>query len=213
MKIAIIGAAGKSGSLIMKEALERGHEVTAFVRSPEKITTNDVNVLKKDIFDITSDDIKDFDVVVNAFNPPKGGEHQHVDAGKVLIEALKSAPNTRLIVVGGAGSLFVDPEKTTRLYDTPEFPSAVLPTATNMGKNLIELQGTTGIKWTHLSPAIFFDPQGKKTGKYVEGKDNIIVNSQGKSYISYGDYAIALVDEIENAKYVNHRFTVVGEEG
>ena len=122
MKIGIIGATGKAGSLIVKEANDRGHEVTAIVRNAGKLTEDNVVVLEKDIFDLQAEDLQQFDVVVNAFGAPAGQEHLHVDAGKVLIEAVKGAPETRLIVIGGAGSLFVDEAKTIRLIDTPEFP-------------------------------------------------------------------------------------------
>ena len=111
MKIGIIGATGKAGSRILKEALDRGHEVTAIVRNAAKITEENVKVLEKDVFSLTSNDLQAFDVVVNAFGAPAGEEHLHVDAGNVLIEAMKGAPNTKLLVVGGAGSLFVDEEK------------------------------------------------------------------------------------------------------
>ena len=122
MKIGIIGATGKAGSLIVKEASERGHEVTAIVRNAAKLSGEQVAVLEKDVFDLKAEDLQQFDVVVNAFGAPAGQEHLHVEAGKVLIEALNGAPNTRLIVVGGAGSLFVDEAQTVRLLDTPEFP-------------------------------------------------------------------------------------------
>lgn len=210
MKIGIIGASGKAGSLILKEAVERGHEITAIVRDASKVQNEQVAVLEKNIFDLNSEDIKNFDVVVNAFNA-RGQEHQHVEAGKVLIEALKGAPQTRLIVVGGAGSLFVDEAKTVRLLETPDFPAAYFPTASNMMKNLKELQDTKGIQWTYISPAAFFNPEGKRTGSYQKGKDQLILNSQGESYISYADYAIAVLDEIENPQHKNERFSVVGE--
>jgi uncharacterized protein len=211
MKIGVIGATGKAGSLIIKEALERGHEVTAIVRNASKVKETNVKVLEKDLFDLTSNDLKVFDIVVNAFNAAHGEENLHVAAGKVLINALEKNSNTRLIVVGGAGSLFVDEEKTLRLFDTPDFPEAYLPTAKNMGKNLMELQNTSDMKWTYISPSAFFDPQGKRTGNYVAGKDQLMVNSKGQSYISYSDYAIAVLDEIEKPKYINERFTVVSE--
>lgn len=211
MKIGIIGASGKSGRLIVKEAVERGHEVTAIVRNAAKITVQGVKVLEKDIFNFTSEDANAFDVVVNAFSAAPGEEQKHVDAGRLLIEALKGASNTRLIVIGGAGSLFVDPDKTVRMFETPEFPEMYLPTAKNQGKNLEDLQNTDSIKWTFLSPAAFFDPEGNRTGSYQKGKDNVIVNSKGQSYISYADYAIAVLDEIENPQHLNERFTVVSE--
>ena len=114
MKIGIIGATGKAGSLIVKEASERGHEVTAIVRNAAKLSAEKVAVLEKDVFDLQSKDLQQFDVVVNAFGAPAGQEHLHVDAGKVLIEAAKGASDTRVIVVGGAGSLFVDEAQTIR---------------------------------------------------------------------------------------------------
>ena len=211
MKIGVIGATGKAGSLIVREALERGHDVTVIVRNASKVNETKVNILEKDLFDLTSDDLKVFDVIVNAFNAEPGREDLHVSAGKVLIKALENNLNTRLIVVGGAGSLFVDEEKTLRLYDTPEFPEAYLATAKNMGKNLMELQSTTDMRWTYISPSAFFDPQGKRTGSYLSGKEHLMVNSEGQSYISYADYAIAVLDEIEKPKFINERFTVVSE--
>lgn len=210
MKIGVIGATGKAGSLLVKEARERGHVVTAIVRNATKLT-EEVAVLEKDVFDLKAEDIQLFDVVVNAFGAPAGDEHLHVEAGRVLIDACKGAPDTRLIVVGGAGSLFVDEAQTVRLIEVPEFPKEYVPTASNQGKNLEDLQNTSGIKWTFISPAAFFNPEGKRTGSYQKGKDNLIVNSKGDSYISYADYAIAVLDEIENPQHVNERFTVVSE--
>ncbi|WP_239615583.1 NAD(P)-dependent oxidoreductase [Cohnella mopanensis] len=211
MKIAIIGASGKAGAEISKEAVARGHEVTAIVRDAAKVKQSQVTVMQKDIFDLTSQELGAFDVVVNAFGAAPGQEHQHVEAGRVLIQALQGTPATRLIVVGGAGSLFVDEAKSVRLIDTPEFPDIYKPTASNQGKNLEDLRNASGIKWTFLSPAAFFNPEGKRTGSYVTGQDNLIVNSKGESHVSYADYAIAVVDEIENPKHMNARFTVVSE--
>lgn len=212
MKIGVIGATGKAGSLILKEALERGHEVTAIVRNAAKLANNNgAAVLEKDIFDLSSNDVKDFDAVVNAFGTGIDNAHLHVEAGRKLIEVMKGAPETRLIVVGGAGSLYVDEAKTMRLVDTPEFPKEIMPIASNQGKNFEDLKTSTGIKWTFVSPAAFFNPDGKRTGSYKKGKDNLIVNAKGDSYISYADYAIAIVDEIESAQHINERFTVVSE--
>ncbi|MDQ0060743.1 NAD(P)-dependent oxidoreductase [Paenibacillus harenae] len=211
MKIGIVGASGKAGNLILKEAVERGHTVTAIVRDAGKVKNQNVSVIEKNIFDLKSEDFTNFDVIVNAFNAPFGEEHLHVEAGRVLIEALKGAPQTRLVVVGGAGSLFVDEAKKVRKFDTPEFPEAYLATAKNMGKNLEELQNTDGVNWTYISPAGFFDAEGKRTGTYQKGGDQLLFNSKGQSYISYADYAIAVLDEIENPQHINARFTVVAE--
>jgi len=212
MKIGIIGATGKAGQLILEEALRRGHDVTAIIRNAEKITDAQVAVLEKDAFDLQAADVAGFDVVVNAFGALAGEETLHVELGRKLIDVVKEAPNTRLIVVGGAGSLFVDPEQTIRLIDTPEFPEAYYATASNQGENLKDLQQSEGLDWTFISPAAFFDPAGKRTGSYQLGKDQLILNAKGDSYISYADYAIALVDEIENPKHRKARFTVVAEQ-
>ncbi|MGB3569730.1 MAG: NAD(P)-dependent oxidoreductase [Priestia megaterium] len=208
MKIGVIGATGKAGQLIMEEAKQRGHEVTAIVRNASKLK-NQTNVMEKDIFAITSKDIKQFDAVVDAFNAPPGSEQLHVESIQSLIKVFQGV-QTRLAVVGGAGSLFVDAEKTAPLMSTEGFPAAYYPTASNMGKGLKELEKST-INWTYLSPAAFFDAEGARTGVYQLGKDHVITNSQNESYISYADYAIALIDELENKKHVNERFAVVGE--
>lgn len=210
MKIGVIGATGKAGKLILQEALNRGHDVTAIVRNKAKLENKNIEVIEKDLFDLRKEDLQNFNVVVNAYGAPfdASAERLHVEAGRVLIDALKGT-NTRLIVVGGAGSLFLDETHTKRVVDVlPEF---VLPTANGQFKNLQDLQATTDLNWTFLSPASFFDPEGKRTGNYRKGKDHVINNSQGESYISYADYAIALVDEIENPHHIKERFTVVGE--
>ncbi|MDV2686795.1 NAD(P)-dependent oxidoreductase [Alkalihalophilus pseudofirmus] len=210
MKIGIIGASGKAGSIILKEAVSRGHEVTAIVRDKSKLKDTNVEVIEKNILDLTPDDVKNFEVVVNAFGAPLGEEQAHVDAGHALIEALKET-NTRAITVGGAGSLYVDENKTVTVLETPDFPDIFIPTAKGQGRNLQELQETSNITWTFISPSAVFDAEGKRTGSYQFGKDNLLVNSKGESYISYADYAIAVLDEIENPKHINERFTVVGE--
>jgi putative NADH-flavin reductase len=210
MKIAVVGATGKAGQLVVKEALSRGFEVTAVVRNRSKVTADGIQVLEKEVFDLKAADLQGFDVVVNAFGAPLNQEQLHVTAGKVFIEAL-SGSDTRLIVIGGAGSLYVDEAKTTQLYNTPEFPEMFLATAKNQGQNLVELQNSTGLKWTFISPSAFFDPEGKRTGSYTLGKDHLLVNSKGHSYVSYEDFAIAVVDEIETAKHVNERFTLTSE--
>ncbi|GEL76996.1 NAD(P)-dependent oxidoreductase [Tenuibacillus multivorans] len=210
MKIAVIGASGKAGNLILKEAVNRGHQVTSIVRYASKIKNQDVPVIEKNIFDLEAADLNPFDVVVNAFGAPLGEEQAHVDAGHALIENLKGT-DTRLIVVGGAGSLFVDESREVQVIDTPDFPDAFKPTANGQARNLQELQETTDLTWTFISPSAIFDPEGERTGTYKGGSDVLLVNSEGESYISYADFAIAVVDEAENAKHINKRFTVVGE--
>ncbi len=205
MKIGVIGATGKAGQKIVEEALQRGHEVTAIVRSASKVT-EDIKVIEKDVLELTQEDMKDFDVVVNAFGAPFGQEELHVRVGRHLIDIFKGIA-TKLFVVGGAGSLFVDPEKTVRVMDTPDFPEMFFATAKNQGENLTDLQASS-ITWTFLSPSAMFDPEGPRTGHYTTGNDHLLVNASGESYVSYSDFAIAVLDEIENPQNINKRFTV-----
>lgn len=134
MEIGIIGASGKAGSFILNEAIDRGHEVTAIVRNSAKILKDNIAIVEKNLFDLKKEDLVKFDVVVNAFKAPNGQEHQHIHAGRVLLEALKNNQETRLIVVGGAGSLYVDESNTSKVFETLDFPKAYLPTAKNMGE-------------------------------------------------------------------------------
>jgi len=209
MKIAIIGASGKQGNMILKEASTRGFEVTAIVRDKTKIT-DAVTIVEKDLFQLTSVDLKQYDVVVDAFNAPPGKEELHQSALAHLTKIFEALPEVRLIVVGGAASLFVDPDKKVRLLDTESFPKEYYPTASNMAEAFKKLQQSS-IQWTFLSPAAYFDYAGKRTGSYKLGADNLIENAAGESYISYADYAIALVDEIAKKAHIRKRFTVVGE--
>ena len=134
MKIGIIAASGKAGTAILKEAVARGHEVTAFVCDAAKIKESGVKVVQKDAFQLTAEDVTGLDAVVNAFGAPLGQEHLHVEAGRSLIQAFQGAPDTRLIIVGGAGSLYVDEAKTLRVVDTPDFPDLFKATASNQAQ-------------------------------------------------------------------------------
>lgn len=171
MKIGIIGANGKAGSFILKEAFSRGHEVTAIVRNAAKVSHEQVAILEKNVFDLKKEDLNQFDVVVNAFKAPNGQEQQHVEAGRVLINALQDAPETRLIVVGGAGSLYVDESQTMKKFESPGFPEAYYPTAKYMGENLEDLRNTSSVHWTYISPGGVFDPEGEK--KVLTKKEKI----------------------------------------
>jgi len=211
MRIAIIGATGKQGNLIVQEALKQGYDVTAVVRNKNKITDSRVKVLEKSIFDLAYDDIKNYEVIVDAFGTwSDESQELHQTSLKHLTDIL-SGKSKRLLVVGGAGSLYVDPQKTVRLLDTPEFPDSFKPVASNMGKAFDALSERTDVNWTYLSPAADFNFEGKRTGSYKLGQDNLILNAAGESYVSYADYAIALVDEIKNKAFLGKRFTVVSE--
>ncbi|WP_140920252.1 NAD(P)-dependent oxidoreductase [Limnobaculum xujianqingii] len=209
MKIAIIGASGKAGQKIMAEALSRKHQVTAIVRNAGKISDKSVAVLEKDIFDLTAADLEPFDAVVDAFNASPGHEDLHQSSLVHLRKILSDSPNTRLLVVGGASSLYLDEQLTQRLLDSPDFPDAYKATASNMAEAFQALKKANDINWTYISPSAMFVADGKRTGSYNVGNDRLMVNSAGESTISYADYAIAMLDEIEQGKHIRQRFTVV----
>ncbi|WP_342415496.1 NAD(P)-dependent oxidoreductase [Paenibacillus sp. FSL R10-2782] len=216
MKIGVIGATGKAGILVVNEALQRNHQVVAIVRNASKLQEKNVVVIEKDIIDLEAADIQGLDVLVNAFGAPFGQEHLFVVAMERLIEILKQSPSTRLIVIGGAGSLYTDESLTTRLIDLMEvmedIPEEVKPTGRNAAKSFELLQASSEIQWTYISPPPFFDAEGPRTRSYQKGKDILIKNSKGNSYVSYSDFVIALLDEIEQPQHTNARFTVVSEE-
>jgi putative NADH-flavin reductase len=210
MKIGIIGATGKSGSLLAAEALRQGYDVIAIVRFVNRVKDSRIHVLESDLFEINRHTLKDFDVVINAFRAPGGREEEHLTSVEHLVAVLEDLPEVRFMMVGGAGSLYVDPEKKVQLYTTPDFPKALLPTASTMAKAFALLE-TSQVNWTYMSPAIEFDYKGKRTGRYTLGKDNVITNAAGESYISYADYALAMIDEIKNRAFIRQRFTAVSE--
>lgn len=210
MKIGIIGAGGKSGRHLVAEALRQGYDVTAIVRDKKKVADLPVPVLERDIFSITPEDVAGFEAVIDAFKAPEGKEEQHISSMEHLISVFGQLPDVRLMVVGGAGSLFTDAGKTERLMDSKNFPPAFLPTASNMGIALEKLKGCKA-DWTYLSPAAMYDPGGKRTGKYTLGDDVMIMNKAGESYVSYADYAIAMIDELAAKAHAGKRFTVVSE--
>ena len=209
MKIAVICANGKAGKLIVKEAVSRGLDVTAVVRGEN--ATEAKEVLKKDLFDLTADDLKGFDVVIDAFGAwTEETLPLHSTSLKHLCDIL-SGTETRLLIVGGAGSLYVNPEHTVCVADGPDFPDAFKPLASAMAKALSELRERKDVKWTYISPAGDFQAEGERTGKYILGGEELTLNSKGESIISYADYVIAMVDEAVNGNNIQKRISVVRE--
>lgn len=209
MKIAVICANGKAGKLIVKEAISRGLDVTAVVRGENQTAAQ--KVLKKDLFDLTASDLKDFDVVIDAFGAwTEDTLYQHSTSLKHLCDIL-SGTDIRLLVVGGAGSLYVNPEHTSVVSDGADFPPQFLPLAKTQGKALTELRQRNDVKWTFISPAGDFQADGERTGKYILGGEELTLNSKGESIISYADYAIAMIDEAVNGGNIQKRISVVRE--
>ncbi|KAA3528886.1 NAD(P)-dependent oxidoreductase [Agrobacterium tumefaciens] len=199
-KIALIGASGNAGSRILKELSDRGHQVTAIARNPEKIASLPNVVAKKgDVFDQAelSELLKGHDAVISAV-------HFTASDPVTLIEAVRASGVSRYLVVGGAGSLEIAPGQ--RVVDLPDFPAAYKAEATKGAEFLDRLKGEKQLDWTFLSPSAEFVP-GERTGKFRIGKDSLLSNEAG-SRISFEDYAIALVDEIEKPQHSRQRFTV-----
>lgn len=209
MKIAVICANGKEGKLIVEEAIARGADVTAVVRGENQSAA--ANVIQKDLFDLTAEDLAHFDVVIDAFGAwTPETLPLHSTSLKHLCD-LVSGRETRLLVVGGAGSLYVNPEHTIQVMDGADFPEMFKPLASHMGRALDELRTRTDVKWTYISPAGDFQPEGSRTGRYILGGEELTLNSRGESVISYADYAVAMVDEALNRDHIQQRISVVAE--
>mgnify|MGYP001625248132 FL=1 len=207
MKIAVVCANGKEGKLLVQEAVDRGLDVTAVVRGENRSAAE--KALNKDLFQLTAEDLKGFDVVIDAFGAwTEETLPQHSTSLKHLCDIL-SGTETRLLVVGGAGSLYVNPEHTACVADGLDFPDAFKPLAAAMAKALSELRERRDVKWTYISPAADFQAEGEKTGKYILGGEELTVNSRGESIISYADYAAAMIDEAVKGNHIQQRISVV----
>ena len=207
MKIALVAANGRVASKVIEEAISRGFDVTAFGRRENNTKAQDY--VQKDLFDLTADDLRGFDAVVDAFGAwTEDTLEQHSTSLKHLCDIL-SGTDTRLLVVGGAGSLYVNPEHTACVSDGPDFPDMFKPLASAMAKALGELRERNDVKWTYISPAGDFQADGERSGKYILGGEELTLNSRNESIISYADYAIAMIDEIEKGDHIQQRISVV----
>lgn len=203
MKIALIAATGNIGRHIAREAVQRGHEVTAILRSakalPEELHDIRTTVAQLDDHAALAAAIRGHDVLASAFGP--GGENYHaiVDTASHLVAAARAAGIRRLIVVGGAGSLEVAPG--LQLVDTPDFPAAYKPYALAHREALAVLRTATDLDWTFFAPAAEIGP-GEKRGVFRTGEKTLIATADGRSAISYADYAAAFVGEIEQPSFI-----------
>jgi putative NADH-flavin reductase len=210
MKIAIVGATGFVGSALLKEALSRGHEVTALVSNPGKVPAAErVHARQADVLaqESLADNLRGHDAAISAFS----GHAQtdvlgyYVAGIESIIGAAKQAALPRLLVVGGAGGLEVAPG--VQLIDTPQFPAEWKGTAEGARQALTLLRKEQELNWTFLAPSAHLEP-GERTGKFRLGKDALLVDEAGKSHISLQDYALAMIDELEKPAHPRSRFTV-----
>jgi hypothetical protein len=209
MKIAVVAANGRAGQKIVAEALSRGLDVTAIVRGENKSAAK--NVIIKDILEITKDDLKDFDIIIDAFGTwvPENFP-LHKKTSQHLCDLI-SGTDKRLLIVGGAGTLYTNKEHTAKVLDSPEIPESWLPVINAMGDALAALRKRNDVNWTFISPAVNFKYDGERTGKYILAGEELTLSSKGESVISYADYAIAMIDEATKGNHIHQRISVVQE--
>ncbi|MEK4139844.1 MULTISPECIES: NAD(P)-dependent oxidoreductase [Paenibacillus] len=208
MDVVILGASGTIGKAIVQEALKRKHEVTAAVRNPESITLEHerLHVTTVDILDPASvaAAVRGHEEVISAYGPGAGHEQDLITAAKALVEGMQTAGLNRLLVVGGAGSLKT--ETGELLMNTPDFPEEFKPVA-EAHAQAYEIYKNTELDYTYLSPAAVVHP-GRRTGHFRIGLDRLILDENGESKISVEDFAVAMVDELEEGNFSRARFTV-----
>jgi putative NADH-flavin reductase len=211
MKIGIIGGTGNAGRALCAEAVNRGHQVTAIVRDPggaAALLGPDVAVLAKDAFDLVGDDLKGFDVIIDAFNTAPAQAYRHLDLAARLVSLLRGTDTPRLVFIVGAGSLATSDDHHLLVEDLCRLPGAQTWVATpeNQLKELRFLQGVDNVNWVAVSPSQTFTP-GDATG-YVLGRDELLVAADGSSHVTTGTMAVAILDEIEHPAHTRERFTV-----
>lgn len=202
MKIALIGASGNIGREIAREALRRGHTVTAIVR-PASAAASPLPGLETrtaDLFDAAAlrDAVAGHEVIASAYGPGSGAAEQMTDATVALVAAARGAGIKRLVVVGGAGSLEIGPGQ--QLVDSPDFPAAYKAVALAHREGFNRLKQVKDLQWTFFAPAALIGP-GEKTGHHRVGRNTLLADAAGNSRISYADYADAFVNELERAEH------------
>ena len=215
MKIALIGATGFVGTPLVAELLQRGHQVTALVRNPARLAAQPLltaKALDADDADAVAAAVRGQDAVISAFNPGWDAPDlyaQFMKGSAAIVAGVAQAGVKRLLVVGGAGSLFVAPG--VQMVDTPEFashvPANIVPGAKAARDALTALRGNTVLDWTFLSPPAMLAP-GERTGRYRVGGEDLLMAGAAPAGISVADLAVALVDELETPRHVRARFTV-----
>ncbi|PTS85294.1 3-beta hydroxysteroid dehydrogenase [Pseudomonas sp. HMWF032] len=210
MKLALIGASGFVGAAVLQEALDRGHQVTGIVRDPAKLAQHPaLHAVAGDAYNAAAlaEQLKGHDAVIHAFNPGWGTAdlRERFIAGSQAIIAASQLAGVRLLVVGGAGSLYVAPG--VQLIDTPEFPAEYKDGAEGARQTLRLLQAEQRLDWSFVSPPALLQP-GVRTGQFRIGGDQLLMAGDAPAQISVADLAVAIIDELEHPQHLRQRFTV-----
>ena len=208
-KILVVGSNGRTGKLIVNEALKKGYDVTGLGLSEN--SSNVPTYLKLDVFSLVTKDVEKYDVVVDALGAWTPDTIPSIGDAIIHLAKILEGTTTRLVVVGGAGSLYIDKTMTTTVDMGPDFPDAWKPLSASHGRGLAYLRNTKNLNWTYISPACNFEADGTRTGEYKLCGEILTLNSKGESTISYADFSIALVDEIESGKHNKQRISVVSK--
>ena len=190
-KIAVVAANGRVAGKVIEEAVSRGFDVTGFGRKANN--TKAQHYVQKDLFDLTKEDLQGFDAVVDAAGAWTLDTMYVIPKAAIYLADLLKGTETRMVVVGLQ----------------PTFPDSYKPVSAAHGLALAELRASEDVKWTYISPAGDFQAVGERTGKYILGGEELTLNSRNESVISYADYAIAMVDEIEKGNHIQQRISVV----
>ena len=211
MKLALIGASGFVGAAVLQEALDRGHQVTGIVRNPAKLPQHpELKAMAGDAYNVEAlaAHLKGHDAVIHAFNPGWGTadiRERFIQGSQAIIAASKQADVQRLLVVGGAGSLYVAPG--LQLIDTPDFPAEYKEGAEGARQALNLLKAETALAWSFISPPALLQP-GARSGQFRIGGDQLLMNGDAPAQISVADLAVAIIDELERPHHLRQRFTV-----
>lgn len=208
MKIAIVGAAGRLGSILVKEGVRRGHEMTAVVRDVYIVPNARVNVVECDVHDLTREDLSNTDVVIDALGVWEERKVEQHISSLVHLSDILSGSNSRLLVAGTAGNLYLDSAMTVRIIDLPDFPKGAYPVVSSMCEAYDRLVVRDDVNWTYFSPAPDFQAHAGKVGHYRIAGEILPRNKRGKSEVTYADFADAILDEAERREHLFERVTV-----
>jgi len=208
MKITVIGAAGRLGSLLVREGLSRSHEMTALVRDVYMVPDPSVRVIECDVHELSADELANQDVVIDALGTwEKAKVHTHITSLAHLADIL-SGSQTRLLVAGTAGNLYINEKLTARVIDLPDFPKGAYPVVKAMCDAYDALKARDDVNWTYISPAPDFKADAERSGVYRIAGELLPRNMRGKSEISYADFALCLIDTAEKGGYLREHISV-----